>query len=133
MIANAVVTSLAPPGTPDPTGDVTSPGADVWIGRAPAYLRRVRTRMIAQSTSGGGVSNAELIPVFRDSIIVQRPPQALLAAVPGDDASGWTVTVEDRRSVAPTTRRFRLVMTDHRAVGSVVDSLRFELADEQAP
>ena len=131
MIANAYVTALSQPGPPDVNGDVTAPGDDAWLGRCPAYLRRVRSRVLAQSQVVGG-QHMEWSTVYRDMLIVQAPPPALLAAVPGDDAQGWTVVVEDRRATAATTSRFRVVTADHRAMGSRVDSLRLELADEQA-
>lgn len=123
MLSNAMILSVAPPGTPGPGGDVTTPGADAWRGRVPAMLTRRRTRMV----SGG-----QQVSVFRDMLAVQRPPQPLLSVVPGDDTAGWTVLVEDRRAVVPVTRRFRLALVDHRAAGLSVDSLRLELDDEQA-
>lgn len=134
MLSNAVVTQLAPPGTPDRTGDVTTPGTAAWVGRCPAYLRRVRTRVLAsRGDVGDGSQRAQLTTVFRDMLVVQSPPQQLLAAVPGDDTGGWTILVEDRRPITPGTRRFRVVTVDHRAAGTRVDSLRLELDDEQAP
>ena len=132
MLANAYITTLTEPGAPDRNGDVTAAGADAWIGRCPAYLRRVRTRVLSQSQATTGQQYVEWATAYRDMLVVQSPPQQLLSAVPGDDAQGWTVVVEDRRPVAQRTSRFRVVTVDHRAVGSRVDSLRLELSDEQA-
>lgn len=132
MLANAYVTALSQPGAPDRNGDVSASGDDAWVGRCPAYLRRVRTRvMTTRGDVGDGSQRIQWSSVFRDMLVVQSPPQALLAAVPGDDAQGWTVVVEDRRPIAQRTSRFRVVTVDHRAAGTRVDSLRLELDDEQ--
>lgn len=132
-ISNAVVTALSGPGVPDRSGDVTAAGPDAWMGRCPAYLSRVRSRVVTKDQApGSDGQRVQLATVYEDTLVIQRPPSPLLAAVPGDDSGGWTVVVEDRRSPTVVTKRFRVVLVDHRAMGGPADSLKLGLDDEQA-
>lgn len=118
---NAVLLSVAPAGAVDGYG-VAQAAPAVWEGRAPGYLKR-GTR--AASSRGQAVNVSVDVLVVLRSVAVPVLPQA------GASWEGWTVTVEDRRTTEPVTRRFRVSGMENRAAGTIADSFRVELADEE--
>lgn len=123
MSTNAVLTKITGPGAPDAYGQPAT-GADLWVGRAAGYLKRIRRSAI----SGG-----QQIPVRVDTFTILTTVGAPALEAAGADWEATTVVIEDRRTMPPTARRFRVKAMEHRAAGLLVDSVRLELEAEATP
>jgi hypothetical protein len=122
VLANALLLAITGPGAPDRNGDATT-GEDLWTGRAGGYLKRAR-----RSTVSGG----QQLLVKTDTLTILD--QAVAAAITASGAT-WeasTVLIEDRRSAVSVLRRFTVTAAEHRAAGTICDSVRLELAAETA-
>jgi hypothetical protein len=115
---NAVITAITGPGSPDESGDPRDDGAVLWSGRAWGYLKRSDRTVL----SGGNQ-----VKVQADVFTVLDTAGAPLLAESGPDWTATTVTIEDHRKLAPVTRTFRVDAMEHRAAGTVADSVRLEL------
>lgn len=130
MLSNAVLTKITgAPTAVDSYGDPTADGATVWQGRAPGYLKRTKradqssTQQIPITTAGaqeGAGRTDTFVMLARDAPVIE---------VAGTDWEASEVTIEDRRTGTPVTKTYRVIGTDHRAAGTIVDSLRLELED----
>lgn len=118
---NAVLLSVHPPGAVDAYGEAT-PAAAAWEGRAPGYLKRGQR---AASSRG------QAVDVRSDVLTVRRAAAVPVLPVAGGSWEGWTVVVEDRRTPDAAASRFRVAAMENRAGGTIADSFRLELADEE--
>lgn len=118
---NAVLRSVHPPGTVDGYGEAT-PAAAAWEGRAPGYLKRGQR---AASSRG------QAVDVLVDVLVVRRAAAVPVIPVAGASWEGWTVVIEDRRTPTVVTARFQVTAMENRAGGTIADSFRLELADEE--
>lgn len=121
VLANAVLTAIYAPGSPDEYGDTTD-GSVLWAGRASGYLKRSRRSVV----SGG-----RELQIRRDVFTILATAGAPVLTVAGPDWEATTVTIEDQRVSPPVTRRFTVVAMEDRAAGTIVDSVRLELDREQ--
>ncbi len=119
---NAFLRSVHPPGPVSVRGQAAV-GDPAWTGRAPGYLKRDRR---TASTKG------QQVDVRLDVLVIRRVAAVRVLPVAGSAWEGYTVVIEDRRTGTPLLRRFRVAAMENRAAGSIADSFRIELADEQA-
>lgn len=120
--ANAALLEVNEPGEADRYGQVASPGAAVWEGEVEAVLIRTRETVVT--------ADGENSPVEKDALIVRKPAEAVATAKTGDEGTGYTVLVEDRRTATAVRSRFRIIEAEHRGRGES-ESARFELVDER--
>ena len=126
ILANAALTAITAPGTPDIYGNVT-PGAPVWIGRAPCYLKRATdTDPTSRSTVPGGDSPPQSL-TLTDEAFILATTGAPVVEVAGPDWSGTTVTILDMRARPYTARTYLVAEMENRAAGTIVDSVRLGL------
>jgi hypothetical protein len=121
--ANAVLTEIAAPGPLADNGDPGTPVA-VWTGRAPGYLKRSSKSILSAETN---------VKVPVDTFTILDSAGAPIVAEPGPDWEASTVVIEDRRTGVAVARRFTVNAAEHRAAGTIVDSLRLELNAETTP
>lgn len=119
---NAALIEVRAPGALDKYGKQTVLGTVLWVGRAPGYLKRPR-----RSTVTGGDERT----VKGDELILRAVLGVPTRIAPGAAWDGATVTVDDFRDGNGVRRRFRVQAADLRGVGSLVDSLRLDLVNEQ--
>lgn len=117
---NAVLIEIATPGPLADNGDPGTP-VTVWTGRAAGYLKRARRNILAASaqvivaTDTFTILDSELAPAIEDA---------------GPDWSASSVVIEDMRTGTVVRRRFTVNAMEHRAAGTIVDSVRLELQAE---
>lgn len=119
---NAVLVEISTPGPLDAFGD---PGTPVvaWTGRAGGYLKRVRRNVL----SGGAT-----VRLTTDTFTILDSAAAPVIEEAGPDWTASTVVIDDMRTSTPVRRRFTVNALEHRAAGTIVDSLRIELEGEVA-
>ncbi len=123
MLTNSVLTLVtAPSGALTASGD-PSGRTTLWSGRAPAYLKRERHTTVAD---GANIVVALDVLTVLDS--AGGPPIVLAGA----DWEAGRVTVIDQRAKPYRTRAFTVDRAEHRAAGTIADSLRLELSAESA-
>jgi hypothetical protein len=118
--ANAVLTQINGPGTPDRYGDVAAVGPALWTGRAAGYLKRAKA-----NARSGGIQITEKT----DEFVILNSTGAAILDQAGPDWSATTVTIEDQRALARVTKTFRVLAMENRAAGLAVDSVRLELQE----
>jgi hypothetical protein len=122
--ANAVLLDVRGPGVMDDSGEVTDEGADIiWAGELECVLSRRHETVVEADMN---------TPVEVDVLKVRKPPEAVATARPGDQGTGYTVLVEDRRTDTPKRSRFRIFAAEHKGKGEARVA-RFELVDERTP
>lgn len=117
FFANADLTTIRGPGTPDPTGDVGL-GAIVWAGEASGYLTRINRTVIER-----GQQVTVLVDVFQ---VPWSAAQDMLAAA-GPDWTASTVTITDRRTPTGGTLVWRVNAMELRVQNTILDHVRLEL------
>lgn len=120
-LMNATLTEVTGPGTVDRSGERTAEGATVWEGRLRVYLRR-GSKMV---TVNGNMNKVEF-----DQLVVKG--HLPFSTDIGSQKNGSVLTVLDQRERTAVERKFRAVAVQRMAVGSPVDSVRIELAEERA-
>lgn len=121
--SNATLVEIAGPGPLNRDGDPGDPVA-VWTGRADGYLKRARKNVLS-----AGVQ----VRVATDTFTILDTQLAPVIAIAGADWEASTVVIEDHRTGAVLARRFTVNAMEHRAAGSIVDSVRLELEGETLP
>lgn len=119
---NAVLTEIRGPGALDRNGD-PGVGPVLWTGRGSGYLKREK-----RSVLSNGANVRKIVDVFT---ILDMEGGAHVLATVGAVGSDWEaaiVTIDDVRVPdAPVTRTFTVNGLEHRAAGTIVDSVRLEL------
>lgn len=118
MRHNALLLAITGPGTPDEYGD-TGDSAALWAGRLPAVLQSEQRQVV----SGGQTTNVDT------DVLYVLGGRQLPAVTPGEDARASAVIVDDRRTLQPLTREFRVTGVERDSVGSKVDSVRLQLKE----
>ena len=118
---NCYLTAIVGPADVDDYMQPTGAGATLWTGRAPAYLKRARRGAQDQGMERKGAT---------DTLFVLDAALAPVLETAGRDDQATTVTVEDHRAATTVTRTFTVLGTEHRAVGTSVDSVRVDLDRE---
>lgn len=131
METNAFLLDISAAGTIDDYGDAAAAGSPAWTGRVPCYITRRRKTSSALRTQRGG--GGEMTLEEHDTLVVKRIAGAPVIEAPGDQATGTTVLIEDRRDPRNVvSRRFRVIDVDNRASGTPADGLRLTLTDGRA-
>ncbi len=121
---NAVLLKIQGPGPLDNYGNPDPANPTVlWQGQAAGYLKRERRTIVS-----GGLS----VNVKRDVFTALDSAGAPVLEQSGGDWDASTVVIEDRRTQPVQTRRFTVNAFEHRAAGTVADSIRLELDQETA-
>lgn len=118
---NAYLTAITGPASVGDYMQPTGPGSSLWTGSAPAYLKRARRGSQDQGVERKGAT---------DTLFVLDTSLAPILEAAGRDDQATTVTVEDHRAATTVTRTFTVLGTEHRAVGTSVDSVRVDLDRE---
>jgi hypothetical protein len=121
--SNATLVEIAEPGPLAANGDPGDPVA-VWAGRASGYLKRVRKQVL----SGGAQ-----VRLATDTFTILDTELAPVIEEAGADWEASSVVIEDMRTGTVVARRFMVNAMEHRAAGTIVDSVRLELEGETAP
>lgn len=122
LYANATLTAIATPGSPDRNGDPTT-GTPIWTGAAPGYLTRIDRTIL---------NDGQQTTVKLDVFALPRTVGAAILEVAGPDWTATTVTIEDRRNPdAIASFTFRVRAMEQRAAGTALDHIRLELEHGQ--
>lgn len=118
---NCFIVEVNAAGDVDDYGDITGVGSTVWSGRAAGHIRRQRQRIYNES----GFTLED-----KDAVIV-RDVYGLMATdfSAGDQRTATTVLIEDCRVVPSVTVRYTVDSVEHRAGGTICDSLKLMLCD----
>lgn len=117
---NSVLTAVYGPGAVDDYGKNTGDGPALWSGRMGAYLHRAWK----SESLNGQYGRREI-----DELVVRG--HLPIELVIGAQAMASRLEIVDNRDT-PVIRTFRAVSIQKTAIGSPVDSVRIELADERA-
>lgn len=120
-LANATLTAIETPGSPDAYGEPGEPD-EVWTGTAEGFLE-----ILDHEELNGG----QQVSVQRTTFRLLDAEGAPVIEEAGPDWSGSTVRIEDRRLTATVTRRYSVVGMEHEANG-LLDSVLLTLDTETA-
>lgn len=121
VTTNAALVEIRGAGEIDRSGDTTPDGPVLWAGTAAGYLKRKRRTVIS-----GGQQVRDDIDVF--TILDTAGAPVLEAA--GPDWEAATIVVDDQRTGTTIRKRFTVDAMEHRAAGTIADSVRCELSGE---
>ena len=121
MTHNAILLAVTAPGgtAVDDYGDPVTDGAAVWGGRLPGTLQTEQRQVV----SGGQTTNVDT------DVLTVLGGRRLPEIVPGEGARASTVVVDDRRTLQPFAREYRVIGVERDVAGSSVDSVRLQLEE----
>lgn len=117
---NSVLIEIRGAAQVDGYGQPTVPGAVLWAGSAPGYLKRARKQRTGELEGPGKTDTFTILRTALGSVLEQA----------GASWDATTVVILDQRTSPSQQRRFTVQGMEDRAVGSVVDSVKLDLAAE---